>query len=106
MCVQIVKHLLHVCFLFATGTESRDVFLLEARAALEKTLGGELLAAVWAQHLVTLPTHLHQGLQIILQHIALQFHKDKSFPGRAQMQGRRCRCLILDNDPITEDYCS
>ena len=57
-CVLIVKHLLHVCFLFATGTESRDVFLLEARAALEKTLGGELLAAVGAQNLVTLPTHL------------------------------------------------
>ena len=41
------------------------------------------------------------------------FIKIRSFPARAQMQGRRCSCLILDNDPITEgllqlivNYCS
>ena len=42
--------MLHIYCLFVTS------------AALEETLGCELLAAVWAQHLITLHTHSQQTL--------------------------------------------
>ena len=71
----------------------------------EQLLRRHLAVSSWPQSGHSTSSHFRHTcqhcVQIILQHIALQFHKDKSFPGRAQMQGRRCRCLILDNDPIT-----